>query len=93
MSQDKVDEMKIAIRDFFIKNYNHLTYHHDIKTATERSDRYQELLKLYMFLAEYNECRCFNTASDILAAMDMHSSQDRRYIETGELLHHNNTKN
>lgn len=75
--------MKSAVRDFFIENYNYVTTIGDIFVAMARSDRYQELQKNYMNMAEKNACKCFNTVDDIVKAMLTNKEQDFKYIKDG----------
>lgn len=82
-----VSEMKSAVREFFINNYNALTRHDDIKVSAERAERYQELQNLYMTLSEKNTCSCFNSVQDILKAMKEHAPKDFAYIRDGKVVY------
>lgn len=76
-------EMKTAVREFFIENYNLLTQVRDIYESIDRSERYQELLRHYMNLGEKNACECFGTVGDLLSAMAKNKDQDYQYIKHG----------
>jgi phage anti-repressor protein len=78
-----INEVKIAIRDFFIENYNILCQGMDLYESVDISERYQELLRHYIKLVETDSCYCFNSVADLISAMESNKSQDYKYIKHG----------
>ena len=80
-----VDEVKKAIRGYFIENFNSMTNHFEVRIAEKRSDRYQFMLRHYIQVIEENSCNCFHEASDILREIKASSNLIQNYIINGEL--------
>lgn len=75
--------MKSQIREYFIKNFASLVYDRDIKVEVQRDSRYLQFLDYVMSAAEENSCKCFNSAADVINALDNNLESNKSYILYG----------